>query len=62
MTPHNKRWEIKVTGLSKAIEETARVSEFVLTGFLRPGNHIFMTFKHDCSAQMFPNYSDLVLF
>lgn len=31
-------------------------------GSLRPGNHIFMTFEHDCSAQIFPEYSNLVLF
>lgn len=61
MTPHNKRWESKVTDLAEAMEEIARVSQFVLMGLLRPGNLIFMTFKPDCSTQMFPEYSDLVL-
>ena len=62
VTPHNKRWESKVTDLAEAMEEIARVSQFALTGLLRPGNLIFMTFKPDCSAQMFPEYSDLILF
>lgn len=48
-------------GLGRGDEEIARVSQFVLTGLLRPGNLIFMTFKPDCSTQMFPEYSDLVL-
>lgn len=39
-----------------------RVSKFMLTGFLRPGNHTFRTFEHDCSTQILPEYSDLVLF
>lgn len=40
MTPHNKRWESKVTDLAEAMKEIARVSQFVLTGLLRPGNHL----------------------
>ena len=47
--------------MAEATEEIARVSQFVLTGLLRPGNLIFMTFKPGCSAQMFPEYSDLLL-
>ena len=62
MTPHNKKMGKQGDGLGRGDEEIARVSQFVLTGLLRPGNLIFMTFKPDCSAQMFPEYSDLVLF
>lgn len=29
---------------------------------LRPGNRVFVIFEHECSAQTFQGYSDLVLF
>lgn len=53
--------ENKVTTWAEPSKEIARARGFVLTGFLKPGNHIFMTFEHDCSAQIFPEYSDLIL-
>lgn len=51
-----------MTGVAEVTEEIIRVSKFMLTGFLRPGNHTFRTFEHDCSTQILPEYSDLVLF
>lgn len=39
-----------MTGLAETKEEEiSRVSDFVLTGFLRLENHIFMIFAYDCS-------------